>query len=48
VIAMWQVPFGVPGEICFGACVARGYLHRPELTAHKFVPNPLWTGESRG
>jgi amino acid adenylation domain-containing protein len=32
------VPFGVVGEICFaGKGVVPGYLHRPELTAEKFV-----------
>lgn len=36
------VPIGVPGEIVFGSCIARGYLHRDDLTAAKFVPNKLW------
>ncbi|HVG17441.1 MAG TPA: amino acid adenylation domain-containing protein, partial [Blastocatellia bacterium] len=35
-------PVGVPGEICIGGDgVAWGYLNRPDLTAEKFIPNPL-------
>ncbi|VVE12742.1 amino acid adenylation domain-containing protein [Pandoraea horticolens] len=32
---------GEPGELCVaGAGVADGYLYRPDLTEHVFVPNP--------
>lgn len=38
------VPVGVPGELLIGGeGVARGYLHRDDLTAEKFIPNP-WGG----
>ncbi|HYH08468.1 MAG TPA: amino acid adenylation domain-containing protein [Thermoanaerobaculia bacterium] len=38
-------PPGVPGELLVGGHgVARGYLHRPELTMQRFLPNPFGTG----
>ena len=36
------VPVGIPGELFIaGPNVGRGYLHRDELTAERFLPDPL-------
>ncbi|MFI9593836.1 amino acid adenylation domain-containing protein [Nonomuraea sp. NPDC052265] len=45
--ALRPVPPGVPGELVVGGPgVTRGYIGRPELTAERFVQDPL-TGEGR-
>ena len=39
---MELLPVGVPGELYIGGDgVGRGYLHRPELTAERFIPDPF-------
>ncbi|HEX4739117.1 MAG TPA: amino acid adenylation domain-containing protein [Allosphingosinicella sp.] len=37
-----EVPDGGRGELCLGGVgVARGYRHRPEITAEKFIDHPV-------
>ena len=43
--ALKPMPIGCTGELCIaGIGVARGYLHAPELTAQRFVPDPFTLG----
>jgi amino acid adenylation domain-containing protein len=45
---MRPVPIGVPGALFMGGeGVTRGYLHRPDLTAERYVPNPYGPPGSR-
>lgn len=43
---MRPVPPGVVGEVYLGgACLAQGYLNRPDLTRERFLPDPFLPGE---
>ncbi|MGH6820721.1 MAG: methyltransferase, partial [Methylocella sp.] len=43
--ALQLTPLGTPGELCLaGHGLARGYLHRPDLTAERFLDNPFGPG----
>lgn len=42
--ALKRVPIGATGELHIGGLgISKGYLNRPDLTPHRFIPNPYQT-----
>jgi amino acid adenylation domain-containing protein len=39
-VHLQPLPIGVPGEMYIGGNLSRGYWHRPDASAERFLPNP--------
>ncbi|KAJ5571757.1 AMP-dependent synthetase/ligase [Penicillium sp. DV-2018c] len=46
--ALKRVPIGATGELHIGGLgISKGYLNRPDLTPHRFIPNPFQTDREK-